>query len=345
MPNSATTSPPGSLLPAVPTVGIVGLGNWGTALANHLATKGVDVLGWAIEPRIVDAINLSHRNPVFLSEVELHQGLRATQRLDDLAARDVLVLVLPSLAFPEVVPKLTAVQSSIIVSATKGLVGDTLLTPLQYIEKFGPSPRGLVVLSGPSFAKDIVRHRPSGVVAASIREDIARSIAELFSSDWMKVYISTDPLGVELGGIVKNVVALAAGVSDGLGLGDSARAGLITRGLAEMIRLAEAMGADPRTLSGLSGLGDLVMTATCDSSRNRTVGLELGRGKKLSEVLENLGSIAEAVETTPHVLALADKFSVEMPITRQVSKLLAGEASPRELAKTLISRPMRREWD
>jgi glycerol-3-phosphate dehydrogenase (NAD(P)+) len=160
----------------------------------------------------------------------------------------------------------------------------------------------------------------------------------------MKVYISTDPLGVEVGGIVKNVIALAAGVSDGLGLGDSARAGLITRGLAEMMRLAGAMGADVQTLAGLSGLGDLVMTASCDASRNRTVGLRLGKGESLSTIINTLGSVAEGVSTTPLVMKLAEKHQVDMPITFGVDKLLKGQISASEMAKALLSRPPRREF-
>ena len=161
----------------------------------------------------------------------------------------------------------------------------------------------------------------------------------------MRVYVSTDPLGVELGGILKNVIAIAVGASDGLGLGDSARAGLITRGLAEMTRLACAMGADARTLAGLSGLGDLVLTCTCDSSRNRTVGMRLGRGEKLQEILSTLGSVAEGVKTTASVLKLAATYGVEMPITVQVDKLLRGETSPRESLQALISRPLKKELE
>lgn len=191
----------------------------------------------------------------------------------------------------------------------------------------------------------MVAGKPCGIVAASEKEETAKEVAELFLSDSMKVYPSTDPLGVELGGILKNVIALAVGVCDGIGLGDSARAGLVTRGLAEITRLAVAMGAKERTLSGLSGLGDLLMTSTCDTSRNRTVGLRLGRGESLQHIIDTLGSVAEGVKTTPLVMKLAEKYQVEMPISTQASRLIAGEVRPEEIVQILVTRPMRKEFE
>ena len=324
-------------------VAVLGLGNWGTALGNHLAHKGFDVLGWSVEADVVTSINTVHKNNRYLKNIELHPGLRATGELPQALSREILVLVFPSQFLGSVVPQIKVSPTTRVVSAIKGIDGKTLLTPLQYFQKYAGPCAGLAVFSGPSFAIDIAQRRPSGIVAASHDEAMARFVADLFSNDRMKVYTSTDPLGVELGGIVKNVIALAAGVSDGLQLGDSARAGLITRGLAEMMRLAKAMGADTRTLSGLSGLGDLVMTASCDTSRNRTVGLRLGRGEKLPDIISTIGSIAEAVETTPHILKLAQSYQVEMPITEQVARLLSGETSPPEMVKALVSRPIRAE--
>lgn len=330
---------------ATPSVSVLGLGNWGTALANHLAMKGLDVLGWAIEEPIVASINGSHRNSHYLSDVTLSPRLRATSTLSDCLGADFLVLVVPARALADVVRKVQAAPKTILVSAVKGMEPSSLSTPLQFAEKNLPSPCELAVLSGPSFARDVVLKKPCGLVAASKNENAARAVAELFTSESMKVYTSNDPLGVELGGIVKNVIALAVGVSDGLGLGDSARAGLITRGLAEMIRLAQVMGADPRTLAGLSGLGDLAMTATSDLSRNRTVGLRLGRGEKLAEIIASLGSVAEGVSTTPLILELASRHAVDMPITAQVARLVKAEVSPVEAVRALLSRPMKREVD
>lgn len=327
----------------MPPISVLGLGNWGTALANHLAVKGLDVLGWSIEPEIVTSVNSQHRNPNYLSNVKLSSGLRATGNLSDCLMSDYIVLVAPSKALGQIIPQLKVSSATIIISAVKGLETSTVLTPLQFAEKHMPGPCKLVVLSGPSFAKDVVVQKPCGVVAASRDEAAARATAELFTCDSMKVYLSSDPLGVELGGILKNVIALAVGISDGLGLGDSARAGLITRGLAEITRLAEAMGADVRTLSGLSGLGDLAMTATSDLSRNRTVGVRLGKGEKLDQIISSLGSVAEGVTTTPLVLKLAEQYKVNMPITEHVAQLLRGSMTAPEVVRALITRPIRKE--
>lgn len=325
-------------------VAVLGLGNWGTALAQHLAVKGVDVLGWSIQPEIVESINAHRRNPLCLSEIELNPRLKATGELSDVFDFEVVLLVLPSGALAEVVPKLQLRSSAILVSAVKGMEMQSVQTPLQFAETNLPQAAKLCVLSGPSFARDVVAQRPAGVVAASKREEVAKTVAELFTNEYLRVYVSTDPLGVELGGIVKNIIAIAAGVSDGMQMGDSARAGLITRGLAEMTRLAEALGAQPMTLFGLSGLGDLAMTASSDLSRNRVVGLRLGRGEKLEDIVQSLGSVAEGVKTAPIILDLANKLGVDMPITYRVVELISGRASAEEMAKSLIARPIKREF-
>lgn len=325
------------------SIGVLGLGNWGTALSNHLASRGHDVLGWCIEKEIPPGINSTHRNPLYQSAVELHPGFKATNDLGSVTERPILVLVLPSHIVGKVIPTLNLKSPKLMVSAVKGLDSQSFETTLQLAERLLPKGIELATLSGPSFARDVVRGQPCGVVAASKSESSARKVAEIFSGGAMRVYTSNDPLGVEIGALVKNVIALAAGVCDGLNLGDSARAGLITRGLAEMTRLAVKMGADARTLSGLSGLGDLVMTASCDTSRNRTVGLRLGRGEKLDDILRTLGSVAEAIHTAPLVLKLAEKYQVEMPISVEVGKIIRAEINPQEMVANLMSRPIRSE--
>jgi glycerol-3-phosphate dehydrogenase (NAD(P)+) len=327
-------------------VSVLGLGNWGTALANHLAMKGCQVTGWAIEQEIVDGINERHVNPFYQSDVTLSDNLIATLSLEDALQNDILVLVVPSAALSDVIPKLHIKPDTILVSAIKGIEVSSLSTPLQYCRSVLGKEKGrLAVLSGPSFARDIVRGQPAGVVCASEDASAAKTVAELFQSDVLRVYLSNDPLGVEIGGIAKNVIALAAGVIDGMELGDSARAGLITRGLAEIMRLAVAMGADVQTLSGLSGLGDLVMTATCDTSRNRTVGLRLGKGESLSHIIETLGSVAEAVKSAPLILQLAAKHNVEMPISEAVGRLISESITPEQLVKQLLKRPIKHEFE
>lgn len=325
-----------------PTVSVLGLGNWGTALAEHLSRKGLDVLGWSIERAIVEGIRNNRRNPSCLSSTPL--SFSATDKLDECLARDFLVLVVPSGALGDVVPQLSAGRNAILVSAIKGFEKGTSLTPLQFIESRFPEFSKLAVLSGPSFAADVIEGKPCGIVAASRELSVASAVADLFSSASMKVYTSRDPLGVELGGAVKNVIALVAGVSDGLNLGESARAGLITRGLAEMMRLAEAMGGTRTTLTGLSGLGDLAMTASSSQSRNHTVGFRLGRGESLEQIVATLGSTAEGVSTTPIVLALAEKYGVDMPITAEAAKLISGAISAKDMAKALMTRPIKEEF-
>ena len=326
-------------------ISVLGLGNWGTAIAYHLAVKGHEVLGWSVEADVVEGINRSHCNPKYLSHIQLSPALRATLDVDQACEHDVRLLVLPSEVLSRALPRVRVRADTVFVSAVKGIDCETVLTPLECARHFLPDCRETAVISGPGFAKDVAAGRPVGLVAASRNESTARRVADLFASESMRVYISTDPLGVELGGIVKNVIAIAAGACDGLGLGDSARAGLITRGLAEMMRLACAMGADAQTLAGLSGLGDLVLTCTCDSSRNRTVGVRLGRGEKLPEIVASLGSVAEGVKTTASVLKLAARHGVEMPICIEVDTVLKGEVSPREILQALISRPLKREFE
>ena len=328
---------------ALPIVSVLALGNWGTALANYLAVRGHSVLGWSKDKQVVKNINSAQINPKFLSNVSLSKNLTATEDLKAALRADFIVLGFPSVSLADIGPKLKVQSGAILISAIKGFEDKTLKTPLQYIKEFVSKDVLLAVLSGPSFAKDIVNGNPAGVVVASASEEVASKVADLFSGGDMKIYTSTDPLGVEIGGAVKNVIALAAGVCDGLELGESARAGLITRGLAEMTRLGVAMGADPRTLSGLSGLGDLVMTATSNLSRNRTAGIKLARGDTLDKILKEIGSVVEGIHSTPLVLALAARHKVDMPITTQMDKVIRGEMTPKQAAKALLARPSKRE--
>ena len=323
---------------------VLGLGNWGTALANHLAAKGFPTLGWSIEPAIVEGVNAHNRNPLYQPQIQLSPNLKATGSLEQALESDFVVLAVPSAALDDLSPKLIFRKGSLVVSAIKGLEKRSVLTPLQFLGQHVSSGTKLAVLSGPSFASDLMLHLPVGIVAASSDETVARKVAEIFTNEWMRVYISSDPLGVELGGVLKNVIALAAGICDGMELGDSARAGLITRGLAEMTRLAVAMGAKEQTLAGLSGLGDLAMTAASPTSRNRTVGYRLGKGEKLQTILDTLGSVAEGVSTTPLAIELGKRYSVELPISEAVDAVLKGQSAPQDIVKKLILRPIKREF-
>lgn len=325
-------------------IGVVGLGRWGTALAHHLGERGHDVLGWSREEEVVASINENNENRAYFPGLRLAPEVRAALDIELVASRPIVVLAIPASALAAVADQIQHIASgTVVVSGVKGLV-DGSLTPLQFLQDRLGCPERLVVLSGPSFAQDIANGLPAGIVAASTEEQNAWRVANIFSGGGMKVYPSTDALGVELGGICKNVIAIAVGVSDGAGFGDSARAGLITRGLAEMTRLATRLGAKRETLSGLSGLGDLVMTATCNQSRNRSFGLLLGEGKSVEESISLIHSTVEGARTASLVLELGRRCSVELPITEQVVELLNGRTSPQEVASTLLSRPLRTEF-
>ncbi|MEZ4753810.1 MAG: NAD(P)H-dependent glycerol-3-phosphate dehydrogenase [Bdellovibrionota bacterium] len=325
-------------------VSVIGLGNWGTALANHLAMKGLKVLGWTVDDGVAASINSKQINPNFQSDIKLNSNFSATEELEETFRSKYILLVLPSSALAEMIPKLKLSVDTCLISAVKGLEMDSKTTPLSFAKKNLSAKCRLAVISGPSFAKDLVAAKPVSVVAASESEATAVEVADLFSNKWLKAYISTDTIGVELGGILKNVIAVAAGVSDGMGLGESARAAVITRGLSEMKRIGVALGANSETFFGLSGLGDLVLTASCDTSRNRTVGLRLGAGESLNDIIESLGSVAEGVRTAPIVLEIAKEKGVEAPITEQVNLLIQGKVKPSEMLGNLISRPLKKEF-
>jgi glycerol-3-phosphate dehydrogenase (NAD(P)+) len=320
-----------------PKVGVVGLGAWGSALLLHLTRKGVPTIGWG---RGVS--NGSSKVTVGSSRFPLSPLASLTNELKDLSDIETLIVALPAKALNSVqIPK----KTSLLVSATKGLEPHTLLTPLDYFTRHKGIPaERCCTLSGPSFAADLAAERPISVVAASSEITTAEKVVDLFIAPSMRVYSSDDPIGVELGGILKNVIALAAGVSDSLGLGPSGRAALITRGLAEITRLAVALGAQPTTLAGLSGLGDLIMTASDDQSRNRSVGLRLGKGETIEEITTSLGSVAEGVATAPLALKLAQERGIQTPICEQVVLLLTHKITPQEMVSSLMQRPRKKEF-
>jgi glycerol-3-phosphate dehydrogenase (NAD(P)+) len=252
------------------------------------------------------------------------------------------IVALPARAWREVVPK---IKARVLISATKGLDKESARTPLGLAtDELGYLPENTVVISGPSFASDLEAKRPLSMVAASRSQQLAMQVVQTLSSESVRLYASTDPLGVELGGILKNIIAIAAGVSDALKYGHSARAALISRGLAEMTRLSTALGADPKTIFGLSGLGDLIMTSTEDQSRNRTVGLRLGKRERIEQITESLGSTAEGVATAPLAQRIARERGINIPITDHVVKLLNREIEPHQMATALMSRPLTTEF-
>ncbi len=324
---------------------VVGAGAWGTALANLLASNGHDVTLWALENDVVESINGRHVNERFLAGHPLEKSLVAT---GDLAAAvcnaEFIVAAAPSHALRSV---LTKAQSAIsgnapIVVATKGIEDGTLALMSEVAEEVLPN-NPIVAISGPSFAAEVASRQPTAVVVASVDNAVARDTQRLFSSDYFRAYSQTDICGVEIGGSIKNVMAVATGIADGLGLGFNARAALITRGLAEMTRLGVARGAKASTFAGLAGLGDLVLTCTGSLSRNRSVGLEIGQGRPLNEVLKTRDTVAEGVVTTRSARALAQREGVEMPIVETVYRVLFEGQPARDAIGELMSRELKAE--
>ncbi len=326
---------------------VLGGGSWGTALACVLAQKGERVCVWSRSKETAQEIALRHRNATYLPGIALPPGLEATSDLNvALDAAECIVLAVPCQHLGKMLCENREVfpYRAGIVCASKGVELGTLRTMQQVVEAelAGRTPR-YAMLSGPSFAAEVVRGMPTAITLGCADNDLADMVQELFSTQNFRVYINEDVIGVELGGAVKNIMAIAAGISDGLGFGENARAALITRGLSEMSRLGVAMGANASTFMGLSGLGDLVLTCTGGLSRNRRVGLELGSGKSLSEVLQGMHMVAEGVKTTEAVCTLGRARGIELPITEQVHAVLFEGKNPSEAVRELMTRPLRGE--
>jgi glycerol-3-phosphate dehydrogenase (NAD(P)+) len=325
---------------------VLGGGSWGTALAVQLARQGHDTLLWDRNADRCDAINRDHRNPRYLKEVRLPPSLRATPDLAAASAHaELLVPVVPSHALREVlVSARPHLNNPWICCATKGIEDDTLETMFEVTAHASQLPDRTSLLYGPSFALEVAQGMPTAVVIAG--NDPASAVAaQAFHGDLFRTYHTEDTVGVCVGGSIKNVMAIACGVSDGLGLGSNARAGIITRGLAEITRLAVGMGANPLTLMGLAGIGDLVLTCTGNLSRNRRVGLALGQGKTLSDVLAELGEVAEGVTTASSAWKLSKKLGIEMPITREVHAMLHEHKPAVQALMDLMGRQRRAERD
>lgn len=326
---------------------VVGAGAWGTALADLLARNGQRVTLWAYEADVVETINARHENSRFLPDATVHEALRATGNLDE-AVRDanLILFVTPSHVLRPIARRAAACADdrTTLVVASKGIERETLalMTDVVSEEMQG---RPVVGLSGPSFAREVIERQPTAVVAASRDPDASVRVQHAFSSDAFRVYTHHDVIGVELGGSLKNVMAIATGMAEGLGLGYNPRAALITRGLAEMTRLGIALGADPLTFAGLAGIGDLVLTCTGSLSRNRQLGMEIGQGKRLDESLAARESVAEGVYTTQSAHALASREEIDMPIVAAVYRILFEGTDPRRAIGELMARELRAEPD
>ena len=327
---------------------VIGAGSWGTALAIVLAPRFPQVRLWVHETDLAERMHASRENDVYLPGFQLADHVEVTSELPAaLEGADVVLGVMPSHLvrhmYQEMLPHLR--ESMLFVSATKGLENGSLMRITEVIrEVLSPrmQPR-VAVISGPTFAKEVARFEPTALVVASPDRDVADQVQATFSGPTFRLYSSQDTIGVEVGGSIKNVVAIGAGVLHGMGLGHNPMAALITRGLAEMTRLAVAMGGQPLTLAGLAGLGDLVLTCNGELSRNRMVGVELAHGRKLEEIVGSMKMVAEGIKTTNAAVDLAKRYSVEMPISQQMFQVINFGVSPREAIQRLMERSLKGE--
>lgn len=328
------------------SVAVLGAGSWGTALAVHLARVGHHVQLWARDAALVDDMRARRANAVYLPDVSWPATLQPTHDLGAaLRGAQFVLVAVPSHGVRQVLRAGAAFvsPSAVVLSATKGLEDGTLARMSEVIADEWPNVREVAVLSGPSFAKELAASLPTAVVVAASEESAAQHVQDEFRSGALRLYASHDLVGVELGGALKNVIAIAAGVVEGLGLGHNALAALITRGLAEIGRVAVAAGGHRETLAGLAGMGDLVLTCTGQLSRNRHVGLELARGRRLDEIVAGMKMVAEGVRTTSVALSLAATHGVDLPIVAKMQEVLDGRKRPQEAVADLMGRPQKSE--
>ena len=328
------------------TVAVLGAGAWGSALGVHLGTIGHDVRLWARDPGLADEMRARRANAIYLPDVELPSSVAPEASLEHaVTGSDLIVAAVPSHGLRAVLRAAAPFVSrrATIVSAVKGLETGSLLRMTEVIEEELDGTRSIAALSGPSFAAEVARQLPTAVSVAARDPDVAELVQEEFRGRYFRLYATTDVIGVEIGGALKNVIAIAAGVVQGLGLGQNAQAALMTRGLVEITRLACALGGQRETLSGLTGLGDLILTCTGALSRNRHVGIELASGRSLPAILAGMKTVAEGVNTTTAALALGERHGVELPIATQMARVLRGEKTPGAALEDLMLRPQRAE--
>ncbi len=320
-------------------IAIIGAGSWGTALSIHLGNKGLPLDLWVYEKDLAESMQTSRENTQFLPGFILPDTVAPVDDLKSaVKGKRVLVLVTPSHILGSLARQLSPHldANTLIVNASKGLEEEILLPPSQVIKRELGDKAILATLSGPTFAKEVARQVPSTIVVASENSKAAQQAQDLFATETLRVFTSDDVIGVEVGGALKNVIAIAAGICDGLGLGHNTRAGLITRGLVEISRIGTAMGARPETFYGLSGLGDLVLTCTGDLSRNRSVGIKLGQGDKLEDIIKNMQMVAEGIKTVKSAFALKEKFGIQASIIEQTYRVLYENKEPRQALADLM---------
>lgn len=331
-------------------VAVIGAGSWGTAFANALAHKGLKVTLWARRPELAATIHESNENPDYLPGLFLSPRLRATSDLElALDGAAVVVMAVPSHGFREVVTTAAklAEPAAPFISLAKGLEPDSLRRMSEVIAEEVPAswPERIGVLSGPNLAKEVALAQPAASVVACAHGGVADRLQEFFMSPILRTYSASDVVGVEIGGVVKNVIAIATGIAEGIGFGDNTKATVVTRGLAEMTRLGVRLGADPMTFSGLAGVGDLICTCMSGLSRNHHVGVELGKGRKIADILGEMSQVAEGVKSSKAVMSLAENYDVEMPISEGVYRVIHEGQEVSEMIGDLLRRVRQRERD
>lgn len=320
-------------------IGIVGAGSWGTALSHLLSMNGHEIDLWVFEPELCAIIEKTRENSYFLPGTVLSDKIVPTSSLEKaVAGKSVIILVVPTHVMRQTIKQFAPYlqEDCLIINAGKGIENETLQTGHMILQDFVKPSCSVAAISGPTFAAEIAKNAPSALVAAAEDPEICRRVMEIFSNSNLKVFTSEDLLGVEIGGALKNVIALATGISDGLELGYNARAALITRGLVEITRIGTALGARPETFSGLSGLGDLVLTCTGDLSRNRSVGIKLGKGLKLKEITDNMKMVAEGIRTVKSAYGLKKKYDIQASIIEETYRVIYEEKPPQQALKDLM---------
>jgi glycerol-3-phosphate dehydrogenase (NAD(P)+) len=328
-------------------IGIVGAGSWGTAMAYSLSQKDYEISIWDKDIELIEGIKNSRQNIKYLPGVVLKSNIKTTDTLEEcILDANFIVIGVPSHAVRSVCSAMKSkiTTDQIVVNLAKGIENGSLKRMSEVIEEFLPDNK-IVILSGPSHAEEVSKDIPTTVVAASKTEEASKLTQDIFSTKFLRIYTNPDIIGVELGGAVKNIIALAAGITDGLGYGDNTKAALMTRGIAEITRLGVALGAKPSTFAGLSGIGDLIVTCTSMHSRNRRAGILIGQGKSIEEALKEVNMVVEGVNTTKSTYELSKKIGVEMPITNELYKALFEDKNPREAVNDLMLREQKLEME